>query len=127
MATVLILTGSKPDRSEAAEALDHVGYHVVEVPEGKVAITAFLDHRPDCVVIDMRTPARDDWRFLQFIHSRGLRIPIMILSDEKPSEEGVLRDCLDMSGLVSEPLEASQLRARVEETLGPLPEIPQCA
>ena len=82
MAYVLIVD-DEPDSSEFVERfLQREGHRTSCVPNGRAALGALINGRPDVVVLDVRMPEMDGLTLLEVLRSylRWTKLPVILLS-----------------------------------------------
>jgi CheY-like chemotaxis protein len=82
MAYVLIVD-DEPDSSEFVEKfLQREGHKTTCVPNGREALAALINGRPDAVVLDVRMPEMDGIALLEVLRSylRWNKLPVMLLT-----------------------------------------------
>jgi CheY-like chemotaxis protein len=82
MAYVLIVD-DEPDSSEFVQRfLDREGYRTSCVPNGRAALGALINGRPDVVVLDVRMPEMDGLTLLEVLRSylRWTKLPVILLT-----------------------------------------------
>ncbi len=70
-------------------ALGNAGYDVVIANDGKAALRAFYEHRPDLVILDVMMPYLDGFQVCQRIRELA-DTPILMLT-AKDSEEDIIK------------------------------------
>ena len=82
MAYVLIVD-DEPDSSEFVERfLQREGHKTTCVPNGREALAALINGRPDAVVLDVRMPEMDGIALLEVLRSylRWNKLPVILLT-----------------------------------------------
>lgn len=92
------------------------GYDVTEAPDGRTAMRAFHDHRPDLVVLDVGLPELDGWQVLERIRDQS-DTPVLVLSARGEEADKVrgLRGGAD--DYLTKPFGNRELVARVQALL----------
>ncbi|MBC8356012.1 MAG: response regulator [Planctomycetes bacterium] len=80
MPTVLIVDDSPLDRRLATRFLEEVGFHVVAVENGKVAIEQIPKANPDVVVTDMQMPEMDGLALVERMTVAYPTIPVVVMT-----------------------------------------------
>lgn len=100
---VLIVEDSEDIRSSMAELLESEGYHVLQAPNGRIALAqlAEYEHLPGLILLDLMMPVMDGYEFrkTQKADPRLENIPVLLMTargelDEHASSlavEGYLR------------------------------------
>ena len=89
MAYVLIVD-DEPDSSEFVERfLQREGYRTSCVPNGRAALGALINGRPDVVVLDVRMPEMDGLTLLEVLRSylRWTKLPVVLLTAHADKSE----------------------------------------
>lgn len=89
MAYVLIVD-DEPDSSEFVERfLQREGYRTSCVPNGRAALGALINGRPDVVVLDVRMPEMDGLTLLEVLRSylRWTKLPVILLTAHADKSE----------------------------------------
>jgi CheY-like chemotaxis protein len=108
--TILIVDDSREVRRAYREALDALGYRVVEAADAEQALRALDENTPDVALIDIHLPRLNGYRLAQAIRARGgAAIHLVMLSGmaldavtRQLAREAGFDDCLDkMSGPIA--------------------------
>lgn len=103
---ILVVDDSATIRAAFAQALSRAGFQVVQA-SGAAEADACLRKQPfDLMTLDLRMPGLDGYGFLKQIRSRGLKIPVLVVSGASPQEalevlgalENGAQDFLDKNG-----------------------------
>jgi CheY-like chemotaxis protein len=78
-ASVLVVDDDADVRTLARELLTRAGYRVSEAPDGRAALRALYEERPDLVVPDVSMPELDGWGTLERIRELS-DVPVVMLS-----------------------------------------------
>jgi DNA-binding response OmpR family regulator len=115
-ASVLVVDDDADVRMLVRELLTRAGYRVTEAPDGRAALRALYDERPDLVVLDVSMPELDGWGTLERIRELS-DVPVVMLSAFGAELEKVraLRGGAD--DYVTKPFGRQELLARVETVL----------
>lgn len=81
-ATILVVDDNPENRALARAALEDEGYNVILANSGQEGIDAFEQHKPDCVLLDVRMPGMDGFTACAKIRALpgGLDTPIVFLT-----------------------------------------------
>ena len=98
------------------ELLAGAGYDVSEAADGREAMRAFYETKPDLVILDVGMPALDGWETLERIRELS-DVPVLMLSARATDGDKVrgLRSGAD--DYVTKPFADAELLARVEALL----------
>jgi DNA-binding response OmpR family regulator len=115
-ASVLVVDDDADVRMLVRELLTRAGYRVSEAPDGRAALRALYDQRPDLVVLDVSMPELDGWGTLERIREVS-DVPVVMLSALGAELEKVraLRGGAD--DYVTKPFGRQELLARVDTVL----------
>lgn len=96
----------------AAELEDH-GYVVVQAANGLAALDAIDAARPDLILLDMRMPVMDGWRFIVELQRRHGRVsPILVTSAAADARQRALDVGAD--GWLAKPFDLDELFEAVD-------------
>ncbi len=117
--TLLVVEDSAPTSAGLVALLSHFGYMVTAAGNGRVAQQLVeAGPPPDAILLDMRLPEVDGWRFLDWIKDTPHKdIPVIVttgtdLTREWTAEHGA-------AGFLHKPLDEDDLLAELERVLGP--------
>jgi CheY-like chemotaxis protein len=80
MTLVLVVDDDPTTRARTADSLVAVGYRVRTVPDGRSALDAVDEERPDAVVSDAIMPGVDGWSLAARLRMRTHPIPVVLMS-----------------------------------------------
>jgi two-component system alkaline phosphatase synthesis response regulator PhoP len=89
MAYVLVVD-DEPDSSEFVERfLEREGHRTTIVPNGREALAALINGRPDAMVLDVRMPQMDGIALLEVLRSylRWTKLPVILLTAHANDEQ----------------------------------------
>ena len=81
--TVLIVEDQPDLRSLLLDTMERLGgYNVIGAEDGLVGLEAAIEHRPDCVIVDVLMPQLDGFQFVQAMRGDPdtASIPLIILT-----------------------------------------------
>jgi DNA-binding response OmpR family regulator len=110
----LLIVDDDPGIAAALKVLfDRAGYDVTVVPDGRTALRALHERKPDAVVLDVGLPSMDGWMVLERIRDVS-EVPVLMLSVRSRETDKVrgLRSGAD--DYVTKPFSNDELLARVE-------------
>lgn len=93
------------------------GYDVHIAGDGKAAITAAAEWKPDLILLDLMLPGVDGYRVLQEIRGKGNRVPVLILSAKGEEADKVRGFRLDADQYVTKPFGILELLERIAALL----------
>ncbi|MDX9785996.1 MAG: response regulator [Desulfobacterales bacterium] len=116
---VLIVDDSPVIRDILSEGLIKEGFQVATAPNGKIALEALLDIKPDLIISDLNMPEMDGLSFCQTVHLRSdwSTIPFIAMSSE--SDRSKMRQFLQSgaSTYIIKPFNLDQLIITIEKLL----------
>jgi two-component system cell cycle response regulator DivK len=119
MKTILVADDSAVSRELVREALEQVGYHVVEAADGKEALAKAIESVPDLALLDIRMPGLDGYATVRAMREdpRLAALPVLALTafamrgdQEKAASAG-------FDGYLTKPIGIATLRAAVESNI----------
>jgi DNA-binding response OmpR family regulator len=122
--SVLVVDDDADVRALVTELLTRAGYHVTEAPNGREALKALFEQRPDLVLLDISMPELDGWATLDRIRELS-DVPVVMLSAFGAELEKVRALRAGADDYVTKPFGRQELLARVESVLrrAPTPEV----
>ncbi|MGO1541110.1 MAG: response regulator [Luteimonas sp.] len=86
---ILLVEDNEMNRDMLSRRLTRRGHAVVTAMDGKAAVDATLDERPDVVLMDMGLPVMDGWEAARRIKadSRTASIPVIALTAHAMAED----------------------------------------
>ena len=93
------------------------GYEVNIAADGRTAIRAVAEWKPDLVLLDLMLPGVDGYRVLQEIRSSGSRVPVVILTARGEEADKVRGFRLDADQYVTKPFGILELLERIAALL----------
>src|SRR5436190_17304232 len=104
---ILIVDDDASIRLTVSDVLDMEGYPVVTAANGAEALEQ-LEHTPArLVLLDMRMPVMDGWGFAEALASRGVKIPILVMTAADNAR--VWAEEIGADGYVAKPFDLSEL------------------
>jgi two-component system, OmpR family, KDP operon response regulator KdpE len=113
---VLVVDDEPPIRKLLRTGLAAHGYHVLEAPNGKVALEQ-LDASPNLIILDLGLPDMQGHELLKTIRSRNDSVPIVILSSRDDEAGKVQALDLGADDYVTKPFGMDELLARMRAAL----------
>jgi two-component system chemotaxis response regulator CheY len=77
---ILIIDDDPAIRTTVADILESEGYTVATASNGADGLQSLDQVDPALVLLDMRMPILDGWGFARALRSRGVRIPILVMT-----------------------------------------------
>ena len=97
--------------------LEKEGYRVDISTDGEHALTAIEELRPDLIILDVMLPKRNGLEVLHTIRTRGLLMPVIVLSARTSEMDKVTGLELGAEDYVAKPFSLAELLARVKAAL----------
>ena len=99
--------------------LEKEGYSVQEFADGESALTAFREHEPDMMVIDIMMPGMDGLELCRQVRSNDIinHIPIIVVTARITKDEQIRGLEAGADAYLTKPFNEDELRTRVEKLL----------
>jgi two-component system, OmpR family, response regulator len=104
-------------RSMLEAALRHVGFDVHPVANGRDAIDAAGEVRPDLIVLDVMLPDIDGFEVTRRLRTNGSRTPVLFLTARDATEDKVRGLTLGGDDYLVKPFSLEELVARINAVL----------
>jgi DNA-binding response OmpR family regulator len=109
------------DNADLASGIEYnltlEGYDVRIADNGRAAIAAASEWKPELILLDLMLPGVDGYQVLQQIRSNGNRVPVIILSAKGEEADKVRGFRLDADQYVTKPFGILELLERVAALL----------
>ncbi len=112
---ILVVDDSAFTRRMIIRMLELGGHEVLQAENGKAALTAIEDHRPDCVSLDLLMPVMDGIDVLRAIRSRGSTLPVIVVSVDIQADVRAECQALGVSAFLGKPPRIKEITACVEK------------
>jgi DNA-binding response OmpR family regulator len=96
--------------------LEEEGYGVVTAANGREALFAARDHKPDLIVLDLMMPEMDGWEFLR-LHRQERNTPIIMLTARVDDVDKIAGLEMGADDYLAKPFSPRELVARVRAVL----------
>ena len=96
--------------------LEKEGYQTVQAHDGEAALTAYTQHRPDLVLLDVMMPKMDGWEVCRRIRAQGAT-PMIMLTAKGETFDKVLGLELGADDYVVKPFDSKEVVARIKAVL----------
>jgi len=116
-AAILVVDDDAPIRRMLERTLGAEGYDVVSAPDGGSALAAIEASAPDLVVLDVTMPGLGGLDVCRRLRSRGLDLPILLLTARDGVPERVAGLDAGADDYVVKPFAADELLARIRALL----------
>ncbi|MDH5700823.1 MAG: response regulator, partial [Nitrospirota bacterium] len=110
MSRVLITDDSLLQRKTLSAIVADVGHEVDTACNGQEALEKIQANPPDCLLLDMLMPIMDGVQVLETLESRGVKLPIIVLTADV---QDWLKDrCLQLGATIflNKPVKQDQLQ-----------------
>jgi two-component system OmpR family response regulator len=104
-------------RSMLDAALRHNGFDVVSAVNGRDALTAATDEKPDVIVLDVMLPDLDGFEVCRRLRADGVHTPVLFLTARDATEDKVRGLTLGGDDYLVKPFSLEELVARVQAVL----------
>lgn len=111
---LLLVDDEENLRSMLTAALRHHGYDVVAVADGRQALDARADARPDLVVLDVMLPDVDGFEVCRRMRAEGDHTPVLFLTARDGTEDKVRGLTLGGDDYLVKPFSLEELVARCQ-------------
>jgi DNA-binding response OmpR family regulator len=113
---VLIIDDDADTRDIVRQVLQEEGYTVTECADGRVAVQAFRDNRPDLVLLDVLMPGFDGINICLAIREES-DVPIIFLSAKGQATDKAIGLRIGADDYLSKPFDMDELIARIRALL----------
>ncbi len=97
--------------------LQHAGYAVVAVADGRAALDSQLERASDLLILDLMMPGLDGLEVCKALRARGRATPILMLTAKSTELDRVLGLELGADDYLTKPFSMAELLARVKALL----------
>jgi signal transduction histidine kinase len=113
---VLVVDDNAANRALAQATLEDEGYAVVLAASGDAGLAAFVDHPPDCVLLDIRMPGMDGFTACRRIRELpgGADVPIVFLTAQRDVETFDRAQLAGSDDFLTKPFRPAELVGRIE-------------
>lgn len=113
---VLVVEDDNDVRFLVAEELQEHGYAVAQARNGLEALEAVAEEWPSVILLDMRMPIMDGWRFVSELRKRYGRVaPLVVMTAAANAGERARE--VDADGFLAKPFELEAVIEAVERAL----------
>ena len=120
MSKLLLAEDDEFSRDMLMRRLERQGFEVIAAADGREALQAARQHRPDLVIMDLDMPVMDGKAAMMALHSdpRTFKIPVIVLTAHASPED--LQGAIEAGCQLFEtkPIVFRRLVERIEEVLG---------
>ncbi len=120
---LLLAEDDEFSRDMLVRRLERQGFEMIAAADGREALLAARQHRPDLIIMDLDMPILDGRGAMRALKSdpRTFKIPIIVLTahaDPADVAEAAEHDC---AAYETKPIVLRRLVERIQEVLGPAP------
>lgn len=116
-ARVLVVDDETYIRDLVGTALRYEGFQVIEAGDGRQALDAIRNSRPDLVVLDVMLPDFDGLEVTRRIRNEGIRVPVIFLTARDATDDKIAGLTVGGDDYVSKPFSLDELIARARAIL----------
>jgi DNA-binding response OmpR family regulator len=98
------------------EYLEQDGYQVVTASDGREALFAARDHKPDLIILDLMMPEMDGWEFMR-LHRQERNTPIIMLTARVDDVDKIAGLEMGADDYLTKPFSPRELVARTRAVL----------
>jgi two-component system, chemotaxis family, chemotaxis protein CheY len=109
---ILVIDDDPAIRATVAEILMSEGYSVATATNGADGLQSLERIDPALVLLDMRMPIMDGWGFARALQSRGVRVPILVMTAAQDARRWAHE--INAQGFVAKPFDLLDLLDAVE-------------
>ncbi len=109
---ILIIDDDPAIRATVADILTSEGYAVATAINGVDGLQWLERVEPALVLLDMRMPLMDGWGFARALQSRGIQVPILVMTAAQDARRWANE--IDAQGYVAKPFDLLELLDAVE-------------
>lgn len=117
MKTILLIEDDSEMLLGIKDNLEMMGYGVVSAMDGETGISEAFQARPDAIILDLMLPGVDGFDVCRTLRSRGLNVPILMLTARGGETDKVLGLELGADDYVTKPFNIHELLARIKAML----------
>ncbi|MDZ4830924.1 MAG: response regulator [Phycisphaerae bacterium] len=90
---------------------------IEEASDGQDALSKIGAFRPELILVDWNMPTMDGLTFVKHVRSRGMTMPIIMVTTESEKPKVVLAIKAGVNNYVIKPFTPEALAARIDETM----------
>ena len=119
MRTILVADDNSASRELVREALENIGYRVVEAADGREALDKADQNIPDLALLDIRMPELDGYATLRAMRENPklASLPILALTAFAMRGDHEKAIAAGFDGYLTKPISIAGLRAEVESRI----------
>jgi two-component system, LuxR family, response regulator FixJ len=97
--------------------LEGAGWRVETYDNPQLFLASFTDHRPACLVTDLRMPGASGLDLLHHLKERGVDLPIIVMTGEMELSGAEREMCAHAVDFIEKPFDGDELIKRVRTAL----------
>jgi CheY-like chemotaxis protein len=119
MKTILVADDSAVSRELVREALEEIGYRVIEAADGGEALAKARESTPDLALLDIRMPVLDGYATVRAMREdpRLAALPVLALTAFAMRGDEEKAALAGFDGYLTKPIRLSALRTAVESRI----------
>jgi len=99
------------------DAFEDLGFTVLRAADGERGLALAVDGKPDLILLDIMLPKVNGYEICRVVRSRGLDMPIIMLTAKSQEEDVILGLNLGADDYVTKPFKLGELLARANAFL----------
>ena len=121
MSKLLLAEDDEFSRDMLVRRLERQGFEMVAAADGREALLAAREHRPDLILLDLDMPVMDGRSAMRALRSdpKTFRIPIIVLTAHADPEDVAEARLSGCCAYETKPIVLRRLIDRIQETLQP--------
>jgi len=121
MAKILLAEDDEFSRDMLVRRLERNGFEMIAAGDGREALLAARQHRPDLILMDLDMPVLDGRGAMRALKSdpRTFKIPIIVLTAHAGPEDVAEAAASGCQAYETKPIVLRRLIERIQEILGP--------
>jgi two-component system, cell cycle response regulator DivK len=126
MTRLLLAEDDEFSRDMLVRRLERQGYQVIAASDGREALLAARQQRPDLILLDLDMPVMDGRAAMRALRNdpRTFRIPIIVLTSHALTEDVVDAQAAGCCAYETKPVVLRRLLERIEDGLKSVPPSP---
>lgn len=113
---ILIIEDEKPLARALEIKLTHENFEVVNIPDGELALPLLEKEQFSLIICDLMMPRVDGFQILEFIKSKNIKTPVVILTNlSQPEDEKRVKDLGAIDFLIKSDTPLSKIIEKVKE------------
>jgi two-component system chemotaxis response regulator CheY len=114
---ILVVEDDEDIRDFVVQALSDAGYAVMDASNGAEALAQVDRQPPKAILLDMRMPVMDGWRFAELYRTRPQKAPIIVMTAAHDAQARAAE--VGAAGLLGKPFDLDGLLDVVQRTIQP--------